>query len=75
MASTQNPDLAVLTQGSSIEPIKKHVLKSKLMFGVVDESHNDNIDPRSQKLDNVPKHVAFGFPQTVSMLRKRRQVC
>lgn len=75
MAATQNPDIAVLSEGSSIGIVRKEVKATKLRFGVVEESDHGETGypPREQDSDD-PKHVAFGFPQTVSRLSKGHQV-
>jgi len=75
MAATQNPDIAVLSEGSSIGVIRKEVKATNLRFGVIEESnHGDSDYPSREQDSDDPKHVAFGFPQTVSRLSKGRQV-
>ncbi|KAE9376403.1 hypothetical protein N431DRAFT_462240 [Stipitochalara longipes BDJ] len=75
MAATQNPDLAVLSEGSSIGVIRKDLKETKLRFGVIEEGdHGDTSYPSPEQGSDDPKHVAFGFPQTVSRLSKGRKV-
>jgi len=75
MAATQNPDLAALSEGSSIGVIRKEVEVTRLRFGVIEESDHGGTGYHSQEQEDViPKHVAFGLPQTVSKSTKGRQV-
>ena len=75
MTATQSSDRALLSEGSSIGVMQKELKATKLRFGVVEESNRDDGEGQPQEQDEVkPRHVSFGFPQTVGTLKKGRQV-
>jgi hypothetical protein len=75
MAASQNPEIALLSEGSSIGRIREEVKATKLRFGIIEAGgHGLTGSPSREQDSDGPKHVAFGFPQTTSRLSKGRQV-
>lgn len=68
--TTRNKDLDNLVRGHCLgsEPVDKRIAKRKLQYGLLVIG-----EPRRKDVAGNVRHAAFGFPETVTRLRKGDQ--